>query len=483
MSGNLEKTYESFLTRCIGGARKEQEVLHEVNEVYQYLAVLTNKGIELGLPVGWASEGAEGLMESYREGTALAEQEGDVYAFLSPLVKRVRHYEGVLNVRFEELQRQYEKELVDAPKALKEAEKAVEEAKTKKKEAEENKDAADGCGCLLLVAFILCLLTGVLAPVAILIFIFMRKKKRQKLELEETVKNLDGALVAATAMVKQRKKEAEKAKEALAIAKKTKKALEAEAEKAKEAVRAALLTLLRDAVNGLGLGTVAGETKVLELPGGVPMEMVWCPPGTFTMGSPADEEGRGDDETQHKVTLTNGLWLAKMPVTQTQWKSVMGNNPSHHKGDDLPVVKVSWDDCQEFCKNAGLSLPTEAQWEYACRAGSTAAYAGSGKLEEMGWYTGNSDGEPHPVGQKQPNAWGLCDMLGNVWEWCADWFGDYPSGSVTDPKGASSGSYRVKRGGSWFSDAASCRSAYRRHYNPSDRDDDLGFRPASILSE
>lgn len=486
MSGNLGRTYESFLTRCIGGVRKEQEVLREANEIHGYLAVLVNEGNALGMPEGWASEGAEGLMESYREGKALAEQEGDVYAFRSALANRVKHCEGTLNAMSEELQKQHgeiiakaEKGLADANKALKEAEKAVEEAKTKKKEAEENKEQAEGCGCLLLVAFVMCLLTGVLAPVAILVFIFMRKKKRQKRELEETVKSLDGSLAAATALVKQRKeevikakKETEKAKEALAAA-----------EKAKKSVRAARLAPLRNAVKGLGSGRGAGETKVLELPGGVPMEMVWCPPGMFAMGSPEDEERpqtpRQPDETQHKVTLTKGFWLAKTPVTQKQWKSVMGNNPSKHLGDALPVEMVSWDDCQEFCKNTGLSLPTESQWEYACRAGSTAAYGGTGHLDDMGWYYVKGVPCTHPVGEKKPNVWGLYDMHGNVCEWCADWFGDYPRRAVTDPNGAASGSYRVVRGGSCRHIAVACRSATRSCSSPDSRKDNQGFRPAA----
>ncbi|MBO4287887.1 MAG: formylglycine-generating enzyme family protein [Kiritimatiellae bacterium] len=217
--------------------------------------------------------------------------------------------------------------------------------------------------------------------------------------------------------------------------------------------------------------TKAGAVKTIPLPGGEEMRFRWCPAGTFTMGNPESEE---DDERQHGVTLTKGFWLAETPVTQGQWESVMGNNPSYFKGADLPVEQVSWDDSQSFIEkvNAQLSgvrlrLPTEAEWEYACRAGTTGAYGGTGNLDEMGWYDENSGDRTHPVKLKAPNDWGLYDMHGNVWEWCADWYGDYPSGSVTDPTGPSSGSGRVLRGGGWGNCARYCRSASRGDYFPS----------------
>lgn len=232
-------------------------------------------------------------------------------------------------------------------------------------------------------------------------------------------------------------------------------------------------------VAAMHAGTRPGETTTITLPGGVTLEMVWCSPGTFTMGS-----DKGDrDATLHQVTLTKGFWMGKTEVTQAQWKSVMGNNPSNNKGDDRPVVNVSWDDCQEFCKNTGLQLPTEAQWEYACRAGSTGEYAGTGNLDDMGWYCGNSGSETHPVGTKQPNAWGLYDLHGNVWEWCADWYGDYPSGAVTDPQGSSSGSSRVLRGGSWDNSAGGCTSSFRSSRSPSYANCFYGFRLVRTLSE
>ena len=226
-----------------------------------------------------------------------------------------------------------------------------------------------------------------------------------------------------------------------------------------------------------------GETKVIQLPDGVTMEMVWCPAGSFTMGSPMEELGRDEMETQHQVTLTKGFWMAKTEVTQTQWKSVMGNNPSYHEGDNLPVEQVSWEDCQEFCQKADLALPTEAEWEYACRAGTTGPYAGPGNLDRVGWYQGNSGNKTHPVGQKQPNAWGLYDMHGNVTEWCEDWYGFYPYDAVTNPVGlhgwAGVGkSFRVSRGGD-YSGEWSCRSANRGGFRPDVRNTALGFRPVS----
>lgn len=217
------------------------------------------------------------------------------------------------------------------------------------------------------------------------------------------------------------------------------------------------------------------EVKTFALPGGERMEMVWCPPGTFTMGSPEKERGREKDETLHRVTLTKGFWIAKTEVTQKQWKSVMGNNPAMHKGEpDCPVENVSWMDCMEFCQKTGLELPTEAEWEYACRAGSPEPYAGTGKLNEMGWYYCR---DTHPVGKKRANTWGVHDMHGNVQEWCADWYGDYPSGSVETPMGADSGQYRVCRGGHVKNMSKECRSANRNCYSAETQDPFVGFRP------
>ena len=224
-----------------------------------------------------------------------------------------------------------------------------------------------------------------------------------------------------------------------------------------------------------------GDVRTITLPGGAKMEMIYVAPGSFMMGSPESEEGHDDDEKQHHVTLTKGFWLGKYEVTQAQWKSVMGNNPSHFKGDDLPVENVSWYDCQEFIRkvnaqlNCGARLPTEAEWEYACRAGTSGPYAGGG-LDSMGFYRDNSGWKTHPVGRKIPNPWGFYDMHGNVWEWCNDWSSDYPSGSVIDPAGPASGVKRVLRSGSWNYFAGSCRSADRDLWKPGTRNSNRGFR-------
>ena len=219
------------------------------------------------------------------------------------------------------------------------------------------------------------------------------------------------------------------------------------------------------------------------------MELVWCPPGTFWMGSPEDEAGRRDWETLHQVTLTRGFWIGRFPVTQGQWEEVMGGNPSRFKesGPDAPVEEVSWDDAQEFCLALGqrdgreYRLPTEAEWEYACRAGSTGAWCFGDDEEMLGdyaWYYGNSDDRTHPVGRKKPNAWGIHDMHGNVFEWCQDWYGDYPEGPTTDPVGPKGGSDRGYRGGGWNYGAGGCRSALRSGDDPVRRRSFMGFRVA-----
>ncbi len=222
------------------------------------------------------------------------------------------------------------------------------------------------------------------------------------------------------------------------------------------------------------------------------MKLVLIPKGTFTMGSPTDEVGRSEDETQHEVTISQNFYLGAYEVTQTQYQEVMGENPSLFKQPRNPVEQVSWEDAVEFCKRmselpaekaAGrvYRLPSEAEWEYACRAGSTTKYNFGDDNRHLGsfaWQRDNSKFKPHSVGQKQPNAWGLYDMHGNVWEWCADWYREYPSGAVSDPLGPLDGSGRVYRGGGWGNDANYCRTAGRSRGAPSFRFNAGGFRVA-----
>ena len=260
----------------------------------------------------------------------------------------------------------------------------------------------------------------------------------------------------------------------------------------------------------VALAPVWVKNRTITLPGDVELDMIGINPDTFLMGSPEDELGRDSEETQHEVTLTKAYWLGKYEVTQAQYEAVMGTNPSNQPdqvgkyygiGNNYPVYYVSWDDAMEFCEKlteieraAGrlpegyeYTLPTEAQWEYACRAGTTTAL-NSGKnlsdedqcpaMDVVGWYVGNSDKTTHPVGQKKPNRWGLYDMHGNVVEWCSDWYDSYWTKAVTDPAGPETGSHRVMRGGGWSTYAYYCRSAYRDYYDPSDYSYIRGFRVA-----
>ncbi len=215
------------------------------------------------------------------------------------------------------------------------------------------------------------------------------------------------------------------------------------------------------------------------------MEFVWIPAGKFLMGSPANEEGRYPDESQHEVRISEGYWMKKHEVTQGEWVAVTGANPSRFSkcGPLCPVEGVSWVDTQEFIRRLNsresgrgyvYRLPTEAEWEYGARAGTPGAHYG--KLDGIAWYRANRGRRTHRVGQKRPNAWGLYDMLGNVWEWTGDWYGEYPSGSATDPGGPESGSYRVNRGGGWSDDAGNVRSAIRFSAQPDALGSSLGFR-------
>lgn len=214
--------------------------------------------------------------------------------------------------------------------------------------------------------------------------------------------------------------------------------------------------------------------------------MVYVEGGTFTMGATSEQGGNAyNDETPtHSVTLSP-YYIGKYEVTQLQWKSVMGNNPSYFKGDNLPVESVSWDDVQEFISKLNAAtdkkyrLPTEAEWEYAARGGRKGQgckYSGGNDVATVAWYTSNSGSKTHPVGQKQPNELGVYDMSGNVWEWCADWYGSYSSSSQTNPTGPSSGARRVLRGGSWYSDAGCCRVSYRNNDDLNNRGGNGGFR-------
>ncbi len=232
------------------------------------------------------------------------------------------------------------------------------------------------------------------------------------------------------------------------------------------------------------------------------IELVLCPAGTFMMGSPINELGRFNWEIYHKVTISSDFYIARFPVTQALYKAVMGNNPSKFKGDNCPVERVNWFKAKEFCDRLNeqtfsvrpseyrFDLPTEAQWEYACRAGTTTSL-NSGKniitetgncseLDRVGWYYLNSGDKTHQVGAKKPNSWGIYDMHGNVWEWCRDWYGDYPSGNCIDPEGPETGIKRVGRGGGRDSSPRNCRSANRNYDFPGSEDSRLGFRLALV---
>ena len=269
-------------------------------------------------------------------------------------------------------------------------------------------------------------------------------------------------------------------------------------------VRSLVKTHLCAPVVGGSTALVIGQTKPVKdtygqkmtvTIGSVVLVFRWVPAATFTMGSPSSEAGRWDDEgPQHEVKISQGYWFGETPVTQALWTVVMGENPSRFPGVDRPVETVSWDDCLAFItKLNGLvpgldaRLPTEAEWENACRAGTTTAtwvgdLNGDGVrapiLDAVAWYYGNSSTGTKPVLGKQPNPLGLYDMLGNVWEWCQDHYGSYEAGPLTDPRGPTEGSPRVIRGGSWLSYARDVRAAGRDDDAPQDRSDYLGFRLA-----
>ena len=252
-----------------------------------------------------------------------------------------------------------------------------------------------------------------------------------------------------------------------------------------------------DAINGNWQGTMEfkielreyvpanGDTMMLVLPGGEELELIYCAPGEFVMGS--DDVRHCDGafaHGQHTVRITRGFWLGKYPVTQKQWRSVMGLNPSKWHGDDLPVENVSWNACQSFIYRLNHAMlnpflrecrfPTEAEWEYACRAGEE--YCVEDGVDDCGWNCSNSGLKTHSVGMKRPNAWGFYDMIGNVWEWCCDWYGDYQNAVASDPTGPAFGSFRVLRGGSWNVFASSCRAFSRGRFPPQVASAVTGFR-------
>jgi len=276
----------------------------------------------------------------------------------------------------------------------------------------------------------------------------------------------------------------------------------------------------------IGLLSCNDPPPPAEAPGtitnSIGMKLVRIEPGEFLMGSPANEPDRGDDETQHRVRLTKAFFLGTTEVTQAQWRAVMGttlrqqrdlgdkNFPLSGEGDDYPMYYVSWEEAVEFCRKLSgkegkrYRLPTEAEWEYACRAGSVFAYCFGDNRAQLGsyaWFGDNSGNgsldsrriwdadqanyakrltdngcQTRPVGGKKANDWGLSDMHGNVWEWCADWKGDYPKGESIDPKGANEDTGRVLRGGSWYDNPQFCRSASRYGHAPGNRYTLIGFR-------
>ena len=247
----------------------------------------------------------------------------------------------------------------------------------------------------------------------------------------------------------------------------------------------------------LSPGTQAGERKTAVV-NGAQFAFRWCPAGTFMMGSPISQARRKGAEPPHMVTLTKGFWMMETEVTQKQWEAVMGKNPSGFKGGELPVENVSWYDCQEFCKKCSklglpIQLPTEAQWEYACRAWSATSYfwgnaLNGDKANCNGLFPYGMDvkgafaGQTVPVGCYDPNPWGLYDMHGNVWEWCEDLFEAYSKENVTDPIGESENTDRVIRGGSWNYAASECRSETRYGKPPKERGKHLGFRGVVTIS-
>ncbi len=231
--------------------------------------------------------------------------------------------------------------------------------------------------------------------------------------------------------------------------------------------------------------TQEGNDIILHYSGGS-YKIIYVEGGTFTMGCTSEQgsDCDSDEKPSHSVTL-DSYYMGETEVTQALWRAVMGNNPSYFKGDNLPVEKVSYDDVNEFITKLNrltgrtFRLPTEAEWEYAARGGRKSRgykYSGGNDIGSVAWYYGNSGNETHPVKGKIPNELGLYDMSGNVLEWCSDWKGEYSSGSQRNPKGPSSGSGRVFRGGGWIFSTGYCRVSSRNPCSPSYRSSSFGFR-------
>lgn len=262
---------------------------------------------------------------------------------------------------------------------------------------------------------------------------------------------------------------------------------------------AALVALLSGTSPDSGCGEPAIESRWSNALG---MKFVRVPPGSFMMGSPPNEQFRNEDETLHSVKLTRPFFMQETEVTQAQWKAIMGSNPSFFSdcGENCPVERVSWNDTGRFLEalnkrgEGRYRLPTEAEWEYACRAGSKSAFSwgdvpdcskgmfnnnprrGLAKCLREVLARGLKPGSPAPVRSYPPNPWGLYDMHGNVWEWCQDWYGPYPQGEVADPQGPARAAFKVRRGGSWFKYATFGRSANRNWAHPASRYNTTGFR-------
>ncbi len=218
-----------------------------------------------------------------------------------------------------------------------------------------------------------------------------------------------------------------------------------------------------------------GDSKINPKDG---LRYVWIPPGNFVEGcSPGDKQCYGDEFPDRKITLTHGFWLGQTEVTQAAFQKVMDYNDSVNEGPNLPVDSVTWNEADDYCTKIGGRLPTEAEWEYAARAGTTGPRYG--KLDDIAWYWNNSNFETHPVGQKQPNAFHLYDMLGNVVEWTHDWYWVQHNQENIDPKGPSFAEYKSLRGGGWWDDPDLVRASYRARIEPDSEDYNIGMRCVS----